>query len=419
MPSPASTSGSTSIGRNAESPVNVVLCGLGGYGDTYLKPLLDAANAGRARLVAGIDPDPERCARLPELRLQNIPIFASLEAYYAAVDASSVGAAELVVLCSPIHLHAPQSLLALDRGSHLLVEKPLCALIADGERIAAAHAASGRHAGVGFQWSYCEAILRLKGDIMSGRFGRPRVLKTIALWPRDDAYYARNRWAGRKRADDGAWILDSPVANATAHYLHNMLFVLGARIDVSAEADSVQAEIARANPIENYDTAALRVRAAGAELLFYVTHAGIRLRGPVCEYRFERARVSYSGQSLVAELADGTRIDYGAPVDAGDAGKLWAMCAAVRGGAAPPCPPSAALPHLRVVNGASDSAEIVDFPAAMVTHDGERRRRSVASLDEELERAYATERMPSELGSSWAKPGRLIAFGGQRGSGRA
>src|SRR5262245_12100836 len=94
--------------------VSVVLCGLGGYGETYLRPLLDPANAARARLAAGVDPMPERSSLLPELRARGIPVHASLEDFYRS------STAELAVLCSPIHLHAPQSVLTLSRGSHLL-----------------------------------------------------------------------------------------------------------------------------------------------------------------------------------------------------------------------------------------------------------------------------------------------------------
>src|SRR4051812_28573083 len=150
-----------------DGPVSVVLCGLGGYGGTYLPPLLDPANAGRARLVAGGDPLPERCPQLAAPRARGIPGHASLEDFYRP------GAAGRGGLSPPIPLQAPQSARALAHGSHLLVEKPLCATVADGERIATAHAASSRHAGVGFQWSYCEPILRLKRDIARGRFGKP------------------------------------------------------------------------------------------------------------------------------------------------------------------------------------------------------------------------------------------------------
>ena len=53
----------------------------------------------------------------------------------------------------------------------------------------------------------------------------------MPLWPRDERYYSRNGWAGVKRTNDGTWILDSPTNNACAHFLHNMFYVLGDRIE--------------------------------------------------------------------------------------------------------------------------------------------------------------------------------------------
>ena len=127
---------------------------------------------------------------------------------------------------------------------------------------------------IGYQWSFSPAIQRLKGDIAAGVFGAPKRLKTIVLWPRDETYYSRNRWAGKQRDEAGNPIFDSPVSNACAHYLHNMLYVLGDAVDRSAIPSRVSAELYRAHPIENYDTAALRCWTdRGVEILFIVSHA--------------------------------------------------------------------------------------------------------------------------------------------------
>ena len=133
----------------------------------------------------------------------------------------------------------------------------------------AARDRAGKHVTIGYQWSMADAIQRLKSEVLSGLFGKPRRLRTMVLWPRDDAYYSRNRWAGRVRDADGNWILDSPVNNACAHHLHNMLYLLGARPDRSAAVHSLRAELYRAHAIENYDTAILRCETAnGAEIFF-------------------------------------------------------------------------------------------------------------------------------------------------------
>src|SRR5690606_34582742 len=107
----------------------------------------------------------------------------------------------------------------------------------------------------------------------SGAFGKPKRLRTIVLWPRSDRYYARG-WAGKLRDQAGNLVMDSVANNATAHYIHNMFYVLGRATDESARPARVTAELYRANRIENYDTAAMRVHTEdGVELLYFGSHA--------------------------------------------------------------------------------------------------------------------------------------------------
>src|SRR5690606_17230028 len=108
-----------------------------------------------------------------------------------------------------------------------------------------------------------------------------------------EAYYRRSGWAGKIRDPEGRWILDSPANNAMAHDLHNMFYVLGKKTDESAVPAWVEAELYRAYPIENFDTAAVRCRTAdGVDVLFYVSHVPLAEKGPVFSYEFERATVS-------------------------------------------------------------------------------------------------------------------------------
>jgi len=204
------------------------------------------------RLVAGIDPNPERSAFYQAIRQAGIPIYPDLESFYRS------GSADLVIIAAPIHLHAPLTCLALANGSNVLCEKPLCATLADARRMADTEQSSGKFVAVGFQWSFSAAIQKLKQAVLAGELGRPIRLKTKVLWPRHRSYYLRNDWAGRIKTEGGEWVLDSPAHNAAAHYLHNMFYLLGDAIPTSAWPEQVQCERWRANPIENFDTAALR-----------------------------------------------------------------------------------------------------------------------------------------------------------------
>lgn len=386
--------------------VTVVLVGAGGYGHTYANALLDQRAPARALLAGVVEPFPDGCNRMADIRARGIPVCASLEEFYAA------GSAELAVIASPIHLHCPQTCAALAHGSHVLCEKPAAATIQDARRMQAAGARAGRFVAIGYQWSFSEAMRALKDDILAGRFGTARRLRTLVLWPRTEWYYSRNAWAGALRSPEGEWVLDSPANNAAAHYLHNMFYVLGPGPGRSAAPVRLTAELYRANPITNYDTGVMRAWTAdGVELLFYSTHATTQLRGPEFVYEFEKGTARYDAatKQLVAEFADGSRRAYGSP-DSDMPRKLWDCVAAARGGSLPVCGIEAASAQTLCINGMQDSAPIVPFPAELISVQGEGADRvtAVNGLAAVLTRAYEEGRLPAELGVPWAVPGREV-----------
>lgn len=391
--------------------VSVVIVALGGYGLVYLEGLLDHPRDTDFTIVGGVDPEPERCTRLGELRSMGVPVYGSMEEFYA------VHQADLAIISSPIHLHCEQTCLALSKGSNVLCEKPLGATVQEGAEMIRARDAAGRFVSIGYQWSFTETIQGLKRDIRAGLFGAPVRLKTVALWPRDESYYRRNNWAGAQRDAQGRWILDSPANNALAHYLHNMLYVLGDRVDTSARPKRVVAELYRANEIENFDTFATRLYTEhGVEILFYGSHAVEEEVGPRIIYEFEEATVTYNGwhTEFVARWHDGREKSYGAP-DAHYLEKMWQAILGVRTGAAPFCGIEAALGHTLAINGMHESVpEIVDLPKEMVCVKGEVGKRLTYAplVGQCMMEAFERNLLPSEMGVPWAVLGREIDLEG-------
>lgn len=390
--------------------VSIVLVGIGGYGNSFVNWLLDANGHAHARIVGAVDPNPSRCVRLPELLRAGIPVFPTLDDFY---DASS---AELAILSTPIHLHARQTCEALRNGSHVLCEKPLCTTPDEALRMRRAELEHGGHVAIGYQWSFSRAVQSLKRDILAGDFGRPLHLRTLVLWPRDEAYYHRNRWAGALRDAEGNWVLDSPVNNACAHHLHNMLYVLGPEISRSGSAVELTAELHRAQPIENYDTAALRIRTdVGANLLFIVSHSAGHLVGPRFTFEFELGTIEYDdapGARIVARMNDGSIREYGCPNEAKDR-KLWLTLDAIRRGRPTVCGIAAAQSHTQCVWAAQQSGEpIRDFPRERLRVAGLEGHRVtwVEGLTGELLEAYQSRRLPSECGFDWSHPSRTISL---------
>ncbi len=391
--------------------ISVLLIGIGGYGNNYVRAMLEEGEAHNAEIAGVVDPYPESCRYLNELRNRRIPIFSRLEDFYAN------NRADLAVISSPIQFHCRQTCMSLNYGSNVLCEKPAAAIVQEVDQMIEARDKSGLIVAVGFQWAYDPPFQSLKRDVMSGLLGRPERLRTIVLWPRDTAYYKRV-WAGKKRDSDGSWILDSVANNATAHFLHNMLHLLGEKEDASTRPVEVTAELYRANPIENFDTSAIRVLTdANAEILFYASHAVKNLFGPAFLYEFEDAMVAYnepglpeSSNKLVARFKDGRLKEYGSP-EHGSVRKLWVIMDAIRGLTSIPCPLESAKAHTLCINGAQDSMpDIVDFPSEFIRREGDPVINWVEGLEDVLKGCYNKGTLPSEDNIVWAKSGRTISL---------
>jgi len=394
-----------------DSRVSVMLVGIGGYGNIYVDALLGNPGRDDFKVVGVVDPRPEGCRNLNRIKEMGIPIFSSMEGFYADLKA------DLAIISTPIHFHCSQTCYALSRGSNVLCEKPVSATIQEARQMMEARDRARKIVAIGYQWSYTDAIRALKKDIQSGLFGRPRRFKTIVLWPRNRDYYSRS-WAGKLRDAEGRWILDSVANNATAHYLHNMFFVLGRQEDVSARPAQLTAELYRANEIENFDTAAVRVfTEEGVELLFYVTHAVTETVNPSFCFEFEKARVVYGslegkGDGILAIFDDGTCKAYGNP-ERETIKKLWTTIEAVKGKQHAVCGIEAATSHTLCINGMQESVpSIPHFPGNLIKYDEITKVTWVEGLNDVLKACYREGKMPHEIGVEWARAGNTMDLRG-------
>lgn len=392
--------------------ITVLMVGIGGYAQLYLDELLYQPKAEGFEIVGAVDPFPERSSLYEELKKRGIPVYASVEEFYEQHSA------QLAIVVTPIHLHAKQSIYCMEHGSDVLCEKPLCAVPEEAERMMEARERTGRRLAVGYQWCHCEGILRLKQDVLNGVYGKIRRIRTIVLYPRDLAYYGRSYWPGKRQLPTGEWVLDSVASNATAHYLQNMLFLTGSRMDRSARPASMEAEVYRANPIEMFDTCAMRMRTDNdVELVYLVSHAvpmdALRQAQFVLEGELGTAAVSYEGekQSLTGTLKDGTVIEYKAP-DAEPVRKLYAMQEAILEDKPLPCVPETAMAHVECIYRLAESfPETPVFPEEYIEFNEEARQYTCRDLEKQLDQCWQDGKLPSEEGFGWAYRPHEIVFG--------
>jgi predicted dehydrogenase len=133
-----------------------------GVGDITSKRVLPAILAEeRSRLVGIVTRDPAKAAPY------RIPAYTTLEAALRESEA------EAVYVASPVFLHAPQSIAALETGRHVLCEKPMAMNLAEAERMVAAGRASGRAFGVAYYRRAYPKVHRAMELIRQGAIGQP------------------------------------------------------------------------------------------------------------------------------------------------------------------------------------------------------------------------------------------------------
>lgn len=387
------------------------IIGISRYARYHLFMALEQALHGKLRLAAAVVVNQQEesffCQRLRSLGCE---IFDHTEAMWARWS----GRIDLCFIPTGIHLHAPMTLQALAAGANVLVEKPLTAAVAEASAIMDAERRTGRFVAVGFQDLYTESTWAIKERLLAGMLGDVRAITLVGLWPRHAGYYLRNEWAGRLKRN-GQWVLDSPIHNAFAHFLNLGLFWAGATPAASASVRTVECELYRVQPIENFDTCCIRAGLdGGAELRVYATHSCEEERVPRMTIEGSRGHLTWVQESHY-EIVDreGRRQRHSVP---GKIETKLMMADAVLARFDDPqariCGTAIAIEHLRLVEAVHQAADITDIPAEFV------RRRTAASgswreiigIEAAIDEASRRGQLWSELNVPWARPAGCFAL---------
>lgn len=327
------------------SEVRVILIGIGGYGENYIKEMLNE-DIPHAVLSAVIDPFIHKSPYYKEIVNRGIPVYKSPDSFYL-----NGGRAELAVISSPIHTHYDYILTCLKNGSNILTEKPVTVSIEKMNDLIEAERKSGLFVAVGYQLCFARDVLALKRDIIEGRFGKPIRMKALRLMKRGDAYYSRTGWAGKLKCH-GEYVFDSPVSNACAHQIQVMLFFLGSEMRSTGTVERVDGVLWKGRPsIENFDAAALKIETAeGVPLNYYTAHSLDEKKvGPFIELEFDNGVIKSENDDFIAYMKDGTIVDYREVEKGKRLQKLYDAIEAARGGEIPYVTLATSLAHIKCV----------------------------------------------------------------------
>jgi predicted dehydrogenase len=387
----------------SNEPVKIGVIGCGGYAYQLIIRIQTTPLYGRITAVTSRDINSDGAAYC---RAHGIKVFSTVEELLAYGDF------EVVVNPTPIHLHAEITKQCLAAGFPVWMEKPPVATVQELDDLSRAALVAGLPVAVCFNSLFSFRAQQLKAELVSGKYGKIKRVKSLGAWVRTDAYFGRNSWAGALKNGD-RWILDGDINNPFAHVVCNGLFFAGCDQASLANPVTVQAELYRANQIESEDTSAIRIQTEeGIEILSWLTLACKDESDPVTVIETEQADIKFINlQKVEVRFHDGT-VEFRDSYKENRLEMIEHLCRTLRSDEPLIGSLEMTRPFTLAVNAAFESVETINtIPANAldcVMVRGNEKQVAIAGMGEILKRAFEANALFSEIGVSWARKSEVF-----------
>ncbi|MFE1993367.1 Gfo/Idh/MocA family protein [Streptomyces parvulus] len=371
------------------SALPVVLAGARGHGRWHVANIRRLERAGLVRLAGICELTPlteqEAGGELPEQSAD----------FGALLDSTG---ARVAVVCTPIPTHTDLALTAARRGVHLLLEKPPAPSYAEFRRMADGVAATGVACQVGFQSLGSHAVPAIRELVAEGAIGEIAGVGGAGAWVRDEAYFRRAPWAGRRRLD-GADVVDGALTNPLAHAVATVLALGGTTR--AEDVTGIETELSHANDIEADDTSCVRIATArGHRVTVAATLCAQRAAEPYVLLHGGSGRITfwYKQDRILLQRGGHGPEEY----QYGRTDLLENLVDHLTTGAALLVPPDETGAFMRVVEAIRTAPDPDPLPAAAWHRVPGESRRVVPGVDGLVAAAADTLSLYSELGAPWA-----------------
>jgi predicted dehydrogenase len=374
------------------TPFPVVLAGARGHGRWHLENIRRLQDLGLVRLAGICELTPLTEDEIPD-GLGTPKQSADLG---ALLDATG---ARIAVICTPIPTHTDLALTAAERGVHLLLEKPPAPSYAEFRRMADGVAQAGVACQIGFQSLGSHAMPAIGKLIAEGVIGTVTGAGGAGPWARDEAYYTRAPWAGRRRLN-GVDVVDGVLTNPLAHAIATALALLGTT--GAEDVTGVETELWRANDIEADDTSCVRVTTPRGPAVVAATLCAERPDEPYVLVQGSSGRITlwYKQDRMLLQRAGHGPEEF----QYGRTDLLENLVDHLATGAGLLVPPEATGAFMRVVEAIRTAPDPSPLPETAWRRDDGERRRIVPGVDGLVAAAADTLSLYSELGAAWAPP---------------
>ena len=212
-----------------ERNIKIAIIGMGIMGCKYARMITSGQVKG-AQLVAVTRVRPEKMEEFSDVFEQQVPIFASADALFEAVEQKRLDV-DAVLVVTPHLAHEEQVRRALDLGLHVLCDKPAGAYSRQARMM---REAAEKHNellfGMVFNQRMNPLFQKMKEIVASGCYGKMiRMNWVMTDWYRPDAYYVSGSWRGTWDKEGGGILL-----NQCPHNLDLLQWICGMPVSVQA-----------------------------------------------------------------------------------------------------------------------------------------------------------------------------------------
>jgi predicted dehydrogenase len=370
-------------------PLSVVLAGARGHGRWHVENIRRLERRGLVRLVGVCELTPlteeEFGGELPEQSAD----------FGALLDSTGARAA---VICTPIPTHTDLALTAARRGVHMLLEKPPAPSFAEYRRMADGVAAAGVACQIGFQSLGSHAVAAIREMVAEGAVGEVTGIGGAGAWVRDEAYFRRAPWSGKRRMN-GVDVIDGALTNPLAHAVATALALGGS--ERAEDVAGIETELLRANDIESDDTSCVRITtASGRRITVAATLCAERADEPYVLVHGDRGRITFwykQDRVLLQRAGHGPEES-----EYGRTDLLENLAAHLTDDAALLVPPDTTGAFMKVVEAIRLAPDPAPLPPTAWRRVPDEDRRVVPGVDALVAAAADTLSLYSELGAPWA-----------------
>ncbi|MEY5048208.1 MAG: hypothetical protein RLZZ175_1567 [Bacteroidota bacterium] len=135
---------------------------------------------------------------------------------------------EVVNICTPNYLHSAQSVIALEKGKHVVCEKPMALSKAECEDVIYKSLQASKLFFCVMQNRYSPPSVWLKEMISSGKLGQIYMVQINCYWNRDERYYKADGWKGNLKQDGGT------LFTQFSHFIDIMYWLFGDITNIKA-----------------------------------------------------------------------------------------------------------------------------------------------------------------------------------------